>query len=176
MTRLGQILRKQMVEEFLGQLRLCSAFFIIKTTGLTAQDMGQLRRILKSNSSRCSIIKNTISKVALKEFKLDGLINMVDGPSAFIFSLADPVGTSKALINFNKEYKTLIIEGGYWEGRIIPPETVKQLASLPSREVLLAKIAFGIKSPLFNLAFVLSNVLREFPCILRQICKKKETL
>jgi large subunit ribosomal protein L10 len=174
MERLGQLLRKQMVKELLSQLHSSPAFFAVRTTGLTAQDMEELRRVLKSASSRCSIVKNTISKLALKEFQLDGLMNLIDGPTTFVFSSSDPIVTSKVLINFSKEHGALKINGGYLEGRIILPEIVRQLASLPPREILLARIAYGIKSPLLSLATVLSGTLRKFVCVLEEIGRQKE--
>lgn len=173
MERLGQFLRKQMIEELLSQLRSSSAFFIVNTVGLTAQDMEGLRRTLKSASSHCSVAKNTISKLALKEFQLDGLINLIDGPTAFIFTSSDPIVISKVLINFAKERQALKINGGYLEGRMILPEIVRRLASLPPREILVTRVIYGIKSPLIGLAIVLSGTLRKFVCVLKEICKKK---
>ena len=123
--------------------RLSSAQGAILTDyrGLTVHDAAELRAALDDVGTRFSVVKNSLTLLAVKEAGLEGLAEYVDGPTAIAFILGDPVAAAKALVDQSRRLQALEIRGGFAEGRVLSAEEVRSLASLDSREVMLAKIA-----------------------------------
>ncbi len=113
--------------------------------GLNVEQINQLRRRLKEEKVDYRVIKNTLMRLASKGTDLEKLSGYFEGPTAIAISYGDPILLAKVLSEFTKTQPSLKIEVGLIEGRISPPEEVKALATMPSREVLLAQISGGIQ-------------------------------
>jgi len=119
--------------------------------GLTVAQITTLRRSL-GRQTTYAVAKNTLAKRAAVEAGIAGLDALFTGPTAVAFVSGDPVEAAKGLREFAKTNPALIIKGGVFEGRPITAAEVAQIADLESREVLLAKLAGGMKASLSKAA------------------------
>lgn len=141
--------------------------------GLNVQEVTELRKKLRGAGVEYRVIKNTLTSRAAKEANVEGLDPMLSGPTAIAFGYNDAVAPAKILYNFAKDHKQLTLKGGILEGQIIDLETVKALAALPSREVLLTQLAGLMQAPIRGLVTVLSGPLRNVTYALEAVRKQK---
>ena len=120
--------------------RESNAALLTEYRGLTVAQLKQLRRSL-AGEAEYAVVKNTLTKIAASRAGVDGLDDLLEGPSAVAFVKGDAINVAKALKSFAKENPRLVIKGGYYEGKVISADDVKKLADLESREVLLSKVA-----------------------------------
>lgn len=120
--------------------RESNAALLTEYRGLTVAQLKQLRRSL-AGEAEYAVVKNTLTKLAAKRAGVDGLDDMLAGPSAIAFVKGDAIVAAKALKNFAKEHPKLVIKGGFFEGKVVSADEIKKLADLETREVLLSKVA-----------------------------------
>ncbi len=169
MEKLGRRLKGLMVDEISGLIKENPYLFFVSFQKVPASKTEKLRRSLKKSSSELKVIKRSLLKLALKKQKLDNLCDLAEASSAVTFSKTDPVKTSKILYDFSKAVENMVITGGYLEGRIVLIDKIKELAMLPAREVLLARVVGGMKSPISGLANVLRGNLQKLVYVLNAI-------
>jgi large subunit ribosomal protein L10 len=119
--------------------------------GLSVTSMKELRRAL-GTTTKYSVVKNTLTKIAAKDAGVEIADDLLTGPSAVAFIKGDPIDAAKSLRDFAKENPFLVIKGGFYEGKSVTPAEIMQLANLESREVLLAKLAGAMKGSLAKAA------------------------
>ena len=141
------------VAELTEDFRTANATVLTEYRGLSVTSMKQLRRALGS-TTKYSVVKNTLTKIAAKDAGVDLSPELLKGPSAVAFIKGDPINAAKSLRDFAKENPFLIIKGGIYEGKAITTAELMQLANLESREVLLAKLAGAMKGSLAKAARV----------------------
>ena len=112
--------------------------------GLSVKALGQLRRSLGENATY-TVSKNTLTTIAARESGVDGIEAHLVGPTAIAFIKGDPVVVAKGLRDFGRTNPLLVIKGGVLDGKVMSPDEIRRLAELESREVLLAKVAGGMK-------------------------------
>ena len=137
------------VAELADEFRSSNAVVLTEYRGLTVAQLKQLRRSLGS-AATYAVVKNTLTKIAAKDAGIEGLDDLLVGPSAVTFVKGDPVEAAKGLRDFAKENPLLIIKGGVLDGKPLSADEIKKLADLESREVLLAKLAGAMKGSLQN--------------------------
>jgi large subunit ribosomal protein L10 len=133
------------VAEITDRFRGSSAAVITEYRGLSMAQLTQLRRALGEDATY-AVAKNTLVRRAAKDAGVEGLDELLLGPTAIAFVSGEPVDAAKTLRNFAKDNKALVIKGGYMDGRPLSVADVNQLADLESREVLLAKLAGAMKA------------------------------
>jgi large subunit ribosomal protein L10 len=139
------------VAEIAGRFRDSSAAVVTEYSGLTVSQLTSLRRALGTGTTY-RIAKNTLVKRAAEAAEVQGLEPLFIGPTAIAFVQGEPVDAAKALRDFAKEHKGLVIKGGYMDGRPLTVDEVDKIADLDSREVLLAKLAGAMKGNLTKAA------------------------
>jgi large subunit ribosomal protein L10 len=139
------------VAEIADRFRGASASVITEYRGLTVAQLSELRRAL-GDSASYRVAKNTLVKRAAADAGVQGLDELLVGPTAIAFVTGEPVDAAKALRNFAKDNKGLVIKGGVMDGRPLSTQEVEKLADLESREVLLAKLAGAMKGNLSKAA------------------------
>ncbi|MGE2717643.1 50S ribosomal protein L10 [Mycolicibacterium litorale] len=139
------------VADIAEQFKEATATVVTEYRGLTVANLAQLRRSL-GDSATYTVAKNTLVKRAAAEAGIDGLDELFTGPTAIAFVKGEPVDAAKAIKNFAKDNKALVIKGGYMEGRALSIDEVNRIADLESREVLLAKLAGAMKGNLAKAA------------------------
>jgi large subunit ribosomal protein L10 len=127
--------------------------------GLSVKDMGQLRTALRAADAELRVVKNTLAKRAAADAGIEGLDEMLVGPTALVICGTDPVGPAKALKAFAKDHPDLIIRGGYLDGAVMDAAEASRLADLMSREELLAKMAGLMQGALAGFARLLQAQL-----------------
>ncbi|MBC7106310.1 MAG: 50S ribosomal protein L10 [Firmicutes bacterium] len=128
--------------------------------GLNVAALTLLRRRLREAEGEFKVVKNTVAKRVAAALGLGDLLGYLEGPTAMAFGYGDPALSAKVLSDFAREFRQLEVKGGILEGRVVPPEQVKALASLPPRPVLLAQVVGGVQAPLYGLVGALGGVLR----------------
>ena len=139
------------VAEIADRFRSSSAAVITEYSGLTVSQITTLRRTLGTGATY-RVAKNTLVKRAAADAGVRGLEELFVGPTAIAFVTGEPVDAAKALRDFAKDNKGLVIKGGYMDGRPLSVEEVGKIADLDSREVLLAKLAGAMKGNLSKAA------------------------
>ena len=139
------------VAEIADEFRGASASVVTEYRGLTVTQLTALRRALGSDVTY-RIAKNTLVKRAAEDAGVDGLDALLTGPTAIAFGTGEPVDAAKALRDFAKDNKALVIKGGYMDGNALSVDEVNRIADLESREVLLAKLAGAMKGNLSKAA------------------------
>jgi large subunit ribosomal protein L10 len=135
------------VSEITEKFRHSSATVLTEYRGLTVAQLKQLRGSL-GQSTTYAVVKNTLTKIAAKDAGIEGLDDLLVGPSAIAFVEGDPVEAAKGLRKFSKEHPALVIKGGFMDGKLLSAAEVNKLADLESREVLLAKLAGAMNASL----------------------------
>jgi large subunit ribosomal protein L10 len=139
------------VAELTEHFRTSSAAVLTEYRGLTVAQLKELRRSLGDGASY-NVVKNTLTKIAARDAGVDGLDDLLAGPSAVAFVKGEPVEAAKALRNFARTNPLLVIKGGVLDGRPISAEDISKLADLESREVLLAKAAGAMNATMAKAA------------------------
>ena len=139
------------VAELTEDFKSSTATVLTEYRGLTVTSMKELRRSLGA-TTKYSVVKNTLTKIAAKNAGVDISDDLLTGPSALAFVKGDPIDAAKAMKNFQKENPLLIIKGGIFEGKAVTTAEIMKLADLESREVLLSKLAGAMKGTMAKAA------------------------
>ena len=133
------------VAEIAERFRSSNAAVLTDYRGLSVAQLKELRRSL-GDSVVFSVVKNTLTKRAAQDAGVEGIDELLVGPSAIAFVEGDAVEAAKGIKNFAKDNPALVVKGGYMEGSILTAEDFAKIADLESREVLLAKLAGMMKA------------------------------
>ena len=139
------------VAELTEDFKSATATVLTEYRGLTVTSMKELRRSLGS-TTKYSVVKNTLTKIAAKNAGVEISDDLLVGPSALAFVKGDPIDAAKAMKNFQKENPLLVIKGGIFEGKAVTTAEIMKLADLESREVLLSKLAGAMKGTMAKAA------------------------
>jgi large subunit ribosomal protein L10 len=164
--------KEQLVSELAQKLRGASALYFTDFTGLNVKRMTDLRRRLRRSGVEYVVIKNTLALRAVNE---SGLVSeRLRGPTGLVLS-RDPVTAAKLLTEFAKENDARpSVKGGLLDGRAIDSAQVKQLATMPSREQMLAELGAGLQSPLAAFVGALNGLLYMFVGALEALRAQRE--
>lgn len=163
--------KELMVGELVKDLKKAAPLFVTDFRGLSAIDMDELRRKLGKASSNYMVVKNRIARLALEGSNLSKVTDLIDGPVGFAFGEEAPEVISKILVSFAKDHEHLKIRGAVCGGELWPGTYIKEIAALPSREVLLQILVWGMAQPLSGLGGVLAQVLRGLICVVNGIIR-----
>jgi len=128
---------------------------IAEYRGITVADMTKLRSKARSTGVTLSVLKNTLARRAVVGSQFEVVADQMTGPLIYGFS-ADAVAAAKVVAEFAKTNDKLVIRAGVYGGKALDANGVKQLASIPSKEVLLAQLCGLLMSPMSRTAVVLS--------------------
>lgn len=139
------------VAEIVESFRGASAAVLTEYRGLTVSQLTTLRRSL-GEGAQYAVVKNTLTKIAARQAGVEGLDDLLAGPTAVAFVSGDPVEAAKGLRDFARANPALIVKGGFVEGKAMTADEIRRLADLESREVLLAKLAGAMNGSLAKAA------------------------
>ena len=151
-----------------------SAVWVVDYCGLTVKDIQTLRAEIREAGACLKVYKNTLMHIALAESDLPTLDDMLAGPSAFVFAGEDVAAAAKAVKNFAKKNQNLEIKGGLMEGSAVTAAEVEAIASLPSREELIAQIAGAISGVARGLAVTINGVPKGLAQVTKAVAEQKE--
>jgi len=173
MKKLGYLYKEKLQDEFKNSFESKNNFFIISYLGTKAADFSTLRTKLRKVGTRALVTKNTLINRVLKEKKLEETANFINGPTAFIVGMDNPILVSKILVDFSKDCKTINLLGGFLENRIVDSNELKRISEIPSIETLHYMLCNSLESPIRGFVSVLSNNIKKFLCALNQIAEKR---
>ena len=149
------------VEAIKGRLEGSVAALLTEFRGLNVKELGELRASLRGSSTEYRVLKNTLTSLAVREVGYDGLVPLLQGPTAVAFVHGDAVQAAKDLAEFARTHPALVVKGGVLDGKVLDADEVRRLATLESREVLLARVAGLLQAPLQQAASLLAAPLRQ---------------
>jgi large subunit ribosomal protein L10 len=160
------------VTEIADKFRASSAAVVTEYRGLSMAQLSTLRRTLGVGVSY-RVAKNTLVKRAAQDAGVQGLDDLFVGPTAIAFVEGEPVDAAKALRDFAKDNKALVIKGGFMDGKALSVDEVTKIADLDSREVLLAKLAGAMKGNLSKAAALFNAPTSKFARLAAALQEKK---
>jgi large subunit ribosomal protein L10 len=161
------------VEEIKERLTSSAAVILTDYRGLTVKEMQALRTKLREAGGEVKVYKNTLTELALRELALPEMDELLQGPTLFTFAVGDPVAPAKALVDFAKDHKQLELKGGFIERHVVGADSIKALASLPSREQLVATLLGTMNNPMSQFVRVLNGPAAAFARVLNAIAEQK---
>lgn len=167
--------KSQEVSELSEQIGKASNAFLIDFKGITVPQVTELRKQVRQTNSGYVVVKNTLALIALKDSPIINMKGQFTGPTAIAFNSTDAVVLAKALTKFAKDVPAVRFKGALLNGQVVPASEIQNIASLPSREELVAKLLFMLQSPIRGLVTVLQANIRNLTVVLDQIAKQKET-
>lgn len=159
--------KEQIVSDFSKKIEGYKAIVLTRYRGLNVEQMNLLRKRLRDEKVSYQVVKNTLMKLASKGTDLEKLNDYFEGPTAIAISYGNPVLLAKVLSEFIKTIPSLEIKAGLIEGKVAPPEEVKALATMPSRDVLLAQILGGIQMSGGRVAGAILSILQQMLSVLQ---------
>ena len=164
--------KQETVAELRQALAGSKTLIVSEYRGLTVKEIAEIRRALRKQDVAYRVVKNRLMRIAAQDTIGEALAPLLTGPTAIAFG-NDESATAKAVIDATRPYKVVTITGGVLGDRAIDADGVKSLATLPSREVLLAKLAGGMQSPVATLAGLLAANVRNLGSVLAQVRDQK---
>jgi large subunit ribosomal protein L10 len=161
------------VKEITADLKATDVYYFVDYRGLTFAETTELRARLSKADASLKVVKNTLAKIAAADAGVEGLTELLAGPTAIAYCHGDPQRVAKTIQDFIREKKKAALRGAKLQRSMLTASDVERLAQLPSREVLIAQVVGGIAAPLAGLANVLNGPIRGLVVALNQIQEKK---
>lgn len=165
--------KRETVAELREELAQARTLIVSEYRGLKVKEIAEIRRALRKQDVTYRVVKNRLLRIAADDSVGPALSPLLTGPTAIAFG-NDEARTAKAVIEATRPYNRIVkITGGVLGDRGITADDVTRLAALPSREVLLAKLAGGMQAPMSSLASLFAAPLRNLGYALQQVAEQK---
>lgn len=162
----ARLQKEEKVKEIGERLATAAATIFADYRGLTVQDLWELRSTLAEADTRFAVVKNTLARLAVRQAGLADLEPFLEGPTAVAYVVGDPVQGAKRLMDVARRLPVLEVRGGLAEGRVLSADQVKALATLETREVMLAQLAGLAKSQMARTAWMFQSLHARFLALL----------
>jgi large subunit ribosomal protein L10 len=150
------------VAEVREKLAAADAALLTEYRGMTVKALAELRRQLRPAGGEYKVYKNTLVRFAVREEGIEGLDELLTGPTAVTFVTGDTAAVAKTLRDVAKTNPHLVVKGGVLGTKLLTAADVQALADLPPREVVLAQLAGALQAPLVKMAGLLQALPRNF--------------
>ncbi|MBR5899864.1 MAG: 50S ribosomal protein L10 [Clostridia bacterium] len=161
------------VQEIKQKIQDAKSVVLVKFEGLTVAEDTELRREFRKNNVEYKVLKNTLVRRAFNDLGVTDFDDDLNGPTSVAFG-ADETGAAKVVIEAVKKYdKKVSVKSAYVDGGKVDESGVKELASMPSKEQLVAKMLGSLQAPISNFVGVLSAMPRSLVIALNAIAEKK---
>lgn len=161
------------VEQLAEKLSQATAGVVVNYQGITVADDTKLRRQLREAGVEYAVVKNTMLRRANEKAGLSEMDSVLEGTTAVAISPEDHVAAAKILCEYADKSQTFKVKAGFVEGKVIDADAVAELAKMPPKEVLVAKVLGGLNAPISGLVGVLNGTLRGLVCALNAIAEKQ---
>ena len=154
--------KKALVANLVEKIKNSPAGVLVDYKGINVEDDTKLRRELRAAGVDYSVIKNTMIRFAAKELGFDSLDEHLNGTSALAISTTDDViAPAKILGDFAKKHENFTIKAGFLDGAVVDAAEVQKLASMPSKEVLIAQVLYSFNYPIMQLAIACDAIVKK---------------
>jgi large subunit ribosomal protein L10 len=165
-------------QEELNQLKkdLAEAknLIVAQFQGITVEQDTDLRSKLRATNSKYRVVKNTLAKIATQGTPAEKLAAALKGPTSIAYNNSDPVALAKALTAYAKANPVFVFKTGMVEGRVVNLSDLNAIASLPSKEELIAKLMFLLNAPAQRIAVATNGVARNLAVVIGQAIEQKK--
>ncbi|QUH25429.1 50S ribosomal protein L10 [Serpentinicella alkaliphila] len=151
-------LKSQVVNEITEKLQKSAAAIVVDYRGLKVEQVTELRKRCREQGVEYKVYKNTLVRMAAKNANMEELVSELVGPNAIVFGYDDPVAPAKIAGEFAKDNKALELKFGIVEGTFYNEDKIKELSTVPSKEVLIAKLLGSLKAPVSNFAYLVKAI------------------
>lgn len=165
--------KQEYVEQLANKLNSSVAGVVVSYKGITVADDTMLRRKLREAGVEYAVVKNTMLSRAANKVGLGDLDSVLEGSTALALSETDHVAAAKILCEYAEKNKNFEIKAGFVEGKVIQSAEVGELAKMPPKEVLVAKVLGGLNAPISGFVGVLNANLRGLVVALSAIAEKQ---
>src|SRR5674476_921107 len=159
--------KEAVISDVTGLAAKAQTLVMAEYRGITVADMTKLRATARSNGVSLSVLKNTLARRAVTGSGFEVVSDLMTGPLIYGFS-NDAVAAARVVADFAKTNDKLVIRGGAYGGKALDVNGVKQLASIPSKEVLLAQLLGLMQSPMSRLARVLAAIAEKTGAVVQE--------
>jgi len=150
--------KKEEVTALANKIKEANLVLLVDYRGINVEDVTNLRTSVRNTKAEYKVIKNNITRRALAEAGIEGLDDVLVGPTAVIMTNEDYLETTKAIYSFSKDNDYYKIKGGVVEGKVMTADEIITLAKLPSRDTLLSMLAGALLGNISKLAVALDQV------------------
>ena len=167
--------KKQIVSDLTDKLRRASAGVFVDYRGITVEEDTKLRAEMRKNGVEYAVVKNTLTRFAVKNAGLEELSSVLEGTTSLAVSATDPVAPAKVVSDFAKKMNgaKFTIKAGFVDGKVISVDEIKALAELPSKEVLLSMLLSAMQGPVRGLAVSLDATISGLARALQAVADQK---
>lgn len=174
MEKFGKKCKQHMMSEMKVAIEKRPNIFITNYMGLSTGELESLRKDMDKTSATYFVVKNSFTRKVFEELKYQDALGVLEGGVGLGLAGEDIVTVAKVLSKFSKDHDKLKIKAAIFDGMFVTAEKVQEIASLPAREVLLARVVRGMKAPITGLVLVLGGALRKFVYCVDAIKRSKE--
>ena len=166
----------EVVEGLAEKIKLASAMYFTKYTGMSVEQASELRQSFNDNSVEFLVSKNTLMKIATEKAGLNKELfdEFLSGQIAIAYAGDDPTAPARVIKNFTKENECLEVVGLYFDGEIYSPDKYKEIASLPSKDELLTKFVISLNYPMTSILYCLQSTMVNVVNVLNNLKEQKD--
>jgi len=166
--------KKEELDALKKELGEARNMFVAEFKGMTVAQDTDLRQKIRQTKSKYRVVKNTLAKKAAEGTPVEGVAKSFDGSTAIAYNVSDPVSLAKALTAYAKTNPLFVFKAGMVEGRVINLADIANVAAMPSKEELIAKVLFLLNAPAQRLAVALNGVARNLAVVINQAVEQKK--
>src|SRR6266550_6189574 len=166
--------KKEELDALKKDLENAKNLFVAQFQGMTVAQDTDLRQKIRGTNSKYRVVKNTLARKAAEGTAAEGVTKSFDGSTAIAYNANDPVSLAKALTAYAKTNPLFVFKAGIVEGRVVNIGDIANIAAMPSKEELIAKLLFLINSPAQRLVVAMNGVARNLAVVLGQAIEKKK--
>jgi large subunit ribosomal protein L10 len=166
--------KQKEVQALRRELEQTYHLFVTSFQKLTVAQDFELRKTIRGAGGKYRVIKNNLAEKAAEGTQAENLLKGLRGMTSLAYTASDPVALAKALTTYAKSHPALVFRAGMVEGRVIEIKSIQELANLPSREQMLAKVMFLIQAPAQRLAAAINAVGRNVAAVLDQAVQENK--
>lgn len=165
--------KEAFVKDFGEQLEKNGDFILADYRGLTAKEITELRKKVREGGFKFTVVKNTLMRLIMGKLKVKGMDEYLNDPTALVNGGGELATGAKILVDYSREHKAIKVKAGMLGGSVLDGAQVRELAALPSREVLIGMVAGAFNAPIGGFATALNSIIRGVATVLDAVCKKK---
>jgi len=166
--------KKEELDQLKKDLAEAKNLIVAQFQGITVEQDTDLRTKVRATNSKYRVVKNTLAKVATKGTPAEKLAAALKGPTSIAYNNSDPVALAKALTAYAKANPVFVFKTGMVEGRVVNLNDLNAIASLPSKEELIAKLLFLLNAPAQRIAVATNGVARNLAVVIGQAIEQKK--